>query len=391
VSGKLPYSRMSTIGGMGRAIGNMWAGRLRERNFEEMLRVIPPLNQRLVSLMADRIRETTRNQTQNEKLTALGKLSAGLAHEINNPAAAAKRAVGTLREVFNRLREANQEMDRQGINCEQRHLITTIEDHAAENAKTPSSMGRLEISDLEQELGEWLEKHDVPKAWDLAPLMAESGVRPEKLNGLAEKFSCPALGPVLTRISSTVAAEHLLSELQHSLDRITDLVHAIKEYSYMDQAAQQEVDIHDGIESTLTIMGYKLRKNNVEVIRDFDRSLPKVCAYGRELNQVWTNLIDNAADAMKDGGTLRIATRSGGADVLVDVADSGPGMSPEVQERIFDPFFTTKPVGEGTGLGLDAVNRIVRKHHGDVRVHSKPGETIFTVRLPKATAPAVKE
>src|SRR5277367_1701906 len=209
VSGKLPYSRMSTILGMGRAIGNMWAGRLRESNFEEMLRLIPPLNQRLVSLMADRIRETTRNQTQNEKLTALGKLSAGLAHEINNPAAAAKRAVGTLREVFDRLRGANQEMDRQGINCEQRRLITTIEDHAAENAKAAASMGRLEISDLEQELGGWLENHHVPKAWDLAPLIAEAGVRPEKLNGLAEKFACPTLGPVLTRISSTVAAEHL--------------------------------------------------------------------------------------------------------------------------------------------------------------------------------------
>jgi signal transduction histidine kinase len=387
VSGKLPFSRMTKVGGTGRAIGNLWVGRLRERYFDEMLRVIPPLNQRLVSLMADRIRETTRNQQQTEKLTALGKLSAGLAHEINNPAAAAKRAVGTLREVFDRLREANVEMDRQGINCEQRHLITTIENHAAENAKAASSMGRIEISDLEQELGAWLEGHKVPKAWDLAPLMAESGVRPEKLNGLAEKFACPTLGPVLTRISSTVAAEHLLSELQHSLDRITDLVHAIKEYSYMDQASQQEVDIHDGIESTLTIMAYKLRKNNVEVAREFDRSLPKVCAYGRELNQVWTNLIDNAADAMKGGGTLRIATRSGGGDILVDIADNGPGMSQEVRERIFDPFFTTKPVGEGTGLGLDAVGRIVRKHHGEIRVQSKPGETIFTVRIPKAKAP----
>ena len=153
----------------------------------------------------------------------------------------------------------------------------------------------------------------------------------------------------------------------------------------MDQAPAQEVDLHDGIESTLTIMAYKLRKNNIEVVRDFDHSLTKVCAYGRELNQVWTNLIDNAADAMKKGGTLRISTRPAGVDIVVEIADTGPGISPDVQQRIFDPFFTTKPVGEGTGLGLDAVVRIVRKHHGDIRVQSKPGETIFTVRLPKAT------
>ena len=385
VTGKLPFSRMTHWGGTARATTAVWAARLEETDFDEMLRAIPPLNQRLVSLMADRIRETTRSQQQDEKLSALGKLSAGLAHEINNPAAAAKRAVGVLRAVFDRLREANLAIDQQDVTCEQRKLITAVEHNAGQRSAT--AMSRLQVSDLEQELGEWLEARKIANAWDLAPLIAEAGVRPEQLKGMAERFSPESLGPVLTRISSTVAANHLLSELQHSLDRITDLVGAIKEYSYMDQAAMQEADLHDGIESTLTIMAYKLRKNNVEVVRDFDRSLPKICAYGRELNQVWTNLIDNAADAMAQGGTLRLRTRAAGADVLVEVADTGSGMSPDVQQRIFDPFFTTKPVGEGTGLGLDAVMRIVRKHHGDVRVQSKPGETIFTVRLPTAMTP----
>ena len=384
VTGKLPFSRMTVWGGTARATKPVWALRVHETIFDEMLRAIPALNQRLISLMADRIRETTRSQHQTEKLSALGKLSAGLAHEINNPAAAAKRAVGILREVFDRLRDANIAMDHQGITCEQRMLISAIESTASGAAATTASKSRLELSDLEQELGEWLESRKVANAWDLAPLIAEAGVRPERLSGLAEQFSCSALGPVLTRISSTVAADHLLSELQHSLDRITDLVCAIKDYSYMDQSPEREVDLHDGIESTLTIMTYKLRKNNIEVVRDFDRSLPRVCAYGKELNQVWTNLIDNAADAMQNGGTLHITTRPGGTDILIGIADTGTGISPSVQSQIFDPFFTTKGVGEGTGLGLDAVVRIVRKHHGDIQVESKPGKTLFTVRLPKA-------
>jgi signal transduction histidine kinase len=385
VTGRLPYSRMTTWMGTVRASTPVWCARLLERDFDEMLRVIPALNQRLVSLMADRIRETTKNQQQNEKLSALGKLSAGLAHEINNPAAAAKRAVSVLREVFDRLRQANRAIDAQGPTCDQRQLITTIEDNAS--AKKSVSLSPLETSDLEQELGAWLEGRGVGNAWALAPFMADAGVHPEQLSVLAEKFSCGALEPVLTRVSSTVAANHLLNELQHSLERITDLVTAIKDYSYMDQAPQQDVDLHDGIESTLTIMAYKLRKNHVEVIREYDRTLPHVCAYGRELNQVWTNLIDNAADAMKNGGKLSIATRQDDADILVDLRDTGPGMTAEVQRRIFDPFFTTKAVGEGTGLGLDTVMRVVRKHRGDVRVQSKPGETVFTVRLPKSAAP----
>jgi len=192
---------------------------------------------------------------------------------------------------------------------------------------------------------------------------------------------------VLGRVAALLTAAALVHEIEHSTARISELVKAIKEYSYMDQAPEQEVDIHTGLDSTLTIMAYKIKRANVAVVREYDRSVPRICAYGSELNQVWTNLIDNAVDAMNTNGNgsasqLTVRTAHDPMGVLVEIADTGSGIPPEVQSRIYDPFFTTKPVGEGTGLGLDAVSRIVRKHRGDIRVDSKPGDTRFQVRLP---------
>lgn len=382
IGGKLPYSRMTHYVGTVRAVTPLWGASIAEIHFREMLQVIPALGQRLVGIMSDRIREATKSEQQRDKLTSLGKLSAGLAHEINNPASAAKRAAASLRETLDTLRQASARLDQQALTYQDRAFITELEARARQRLENAPKLDPLEASDREEELGTWLEEHGVANGWELAPLMAESGVPTEVLDRLSSQLAPGSLGDVLTRVSATVASDKLVSEIQHSISRITDLVCAIKEYSYMDQAPEQEVDLHDGLESTLTIMAYKLRKNNVEVVRNYDRSLPRVCAFGRELNQVWTNLIDNAADAMKDGGQLRISTAPDRSGVVVDIEDTGAGIAPEIQHRIFEAFFTTKPVGEGTGLGLDTVSRIVRKHRGNVKVDSQPGETHVRVHLP---------
>jgi len=220
----------------------------------------------------------------------------------------------------------------------------------------------------------------------------ESGVDCRELDSLVAQTGSELLGLVLGRTVVLLTAAGLVREIEHSTARISDLVKAIKEYSYMDQAPEQEVDIHNGLESTLTIMGHKIKKADVAVRREYDRALPRVCAAGSELNQVWTNLIDNALDAMNSNGAggvrqLTVRTARDPMGVLVEIADTGPGVPKEIQNRIFDPFFTTKPVGDGTGLGLDAVSRIVRRHRGDIRLDSKPGDTRFQVRLPLSRAP----
>jgi signal transduction histidine kinase len=383
VTGMLPFSRMTHFMGTARATTPVWIARMRTDKFPEMLQKIPVLGARLVAVMTDRIRETTNSEQQRDKLMALGKLSAGLAHEINNPAAAATRGAASLRETLEALSDANRRLDHRDLTHEQRVFITQMEANAVKVLETLHDLDPMEVADREEELGVWLESHGSKNAWIHAPLMAEAGVTVERLEWLATQLDHAILNDVFDRVGATVTANKLASEIQHSISRITDLVTAVKEYSYMDQAPEQEIDIHDGLESTLKIMEYKLRKNQVEVKRDYDRSLPRVCAFGRELNQVWTNLIDNAADAMKDGGKLRLSTAHDGPGfVVVDIQDSGPGIPAPIQQKIFDPFFTTKSVGEGTGLGLDTVMRIVRKHRGNITVDSKPGETHFRVRMP---------
>ena len=386
VSGMLPYSRMTHYTGTVRVLAPTWLARVKASDFPEMLQKIPGLRARLVGIMADRIREATKSEQQRDKLTALGKLSAGLAHEINNPASAASRGAAALREALQALGDANLRLDHHPLNCEQRAFITGLEQTAIKRRETAPKLDPLEASDREDELGSWLEDHEITNAWKHAPLMADAGVTTDRLESLAKQVEPGTLNDVFDRVVATVTANRLAEEIQHSISRITDLVAAIKEYSYMDQAPEQEIDIHDGLESTLKIMAYELRKNQIEIVRDYDTSLPRVCAFGRELNQVWTNLIDNAADAMKKGGQLRISTRCDGVGITVDIQDNGSGIPAEIQQRIFDPFFTTKAVGEGTGLGLDTVMRIVRKHRGEVRVQSKPGETHFQVHLPASKA-----
>jgi signal transduction histidine kinase len=385
VTGVLPFSRLRQYGGTGRAVGKVHLARVHRSLFPEILQRMPVLTERLVTLMLDRTREFTRVSEQRDKLAALGKLAAGLAHELNNPAAAVKRTASSIGEVRRELRAAYLTIDRLELTREQRTYIADCEEEALKKIDTVDSnqMNSIQRSDREQELEDWMEAHGVIEPWKHASALADAGIDTQRLEEIANRVG-EALNPVVVRIHFSFVAARLIHEIEHGASRIFELVQAIKEYTYMDQAPEQEIDIHSGLESTLTILGHKLRKKSIHVERHFDRSIPKICAFGVELNQVWTNLIVNAIDAMPEGGKLILATCQDPFDVVVEVQDNGSGIAPDVVPRIFDPFFTTKGVGDGTGLGLDIAMRVITKHRGQINVKSVPGETVFRVSIPKA-------
>jgi len=339
-------------------------------------------------VLADRIREATRNEQQQEKMAALGKLSAGLAHELNNPASAARRAAESLGEAINALREANTRLDARILSPEQRLFLSKLEGEIVEQGSPV--LDPLDRSDREDEITGWLEKRSVAHAAQVAASLIDAGFEYACLESISSHFPGDVIEDVLIRVSASLLVGRLAKEIEHSTARISDLVRAIKEYSHMDQMPEQEVDVHDGLETTLVVLRHQL-KQGVSIVREYDRTLPKVCAHPGELNQVWTNLIDNAVDAMNGKGELRIRTARDPNHVLVEIGDNGPGIPLDVQKRIFEPFFTTKGVGKGLGLGLDTVYRIVRNHHGEVTFKSRPGDTRFTVRLPIPGANGAKQ
>jgi len=377
VTGVLPFSRMKTFGVTGRAVLPIRALAFPASKFPELFQRMPVLSQRLVGLLTDRVRNITREEQQREKLAALGKLSAGLAHELNNPSAAARRSAAALRDCLERLRVAGRSSSLGPEDC---GLLAQREEEIRSALKPAQYKDEFARVEREEAIQSWLEAHGVAEAWKLAPLLADANLTDAQLESFA-RTAGTSLGPELTRFGTLLEMERIAAELEHSTARISDLIKAIKEYSYMDQAPLQEVDIKNSLETTLTIMHHKL-KRGILVTREFAPDLPKVMAYGSELNQVWTNLIDNAADAMKEKGKLFVRVMRENDYVLVEIADDGPGIPPEVQSRIFEPFFTTKGVGEGTGLGLDVVHRIVRKMRGLITVKSVPGDTRFQVRIP---------
>jgi signal transduction histidine kinase len=381
IGGVLPFSRMKQFTVNGRALTDGRILRFPTSKFPELIQKMPELVTRLVALMSDRIREATRFEQQRDRLAGLGKLSAGLAHELNNPASAAKRASSQLREVLHRIKDASHELGRRDLSREQKAEVEKLEKAITFKDEPPPDA--LTISDLEDQIDSLLRSHAQNDLWQLAADLARRNVKPATLESLFATLDPDAARAALVRIAASVEIANLLNEIESSTSRISDLVRAIKEYTFMDQAPVQNVDIVKSLETTLIIMNHKL-KRGVAVERNYDKVPLLVNSFGSELNQVWTNLIDNAIDAMNGKGELRIRTCREDSSVLVEIGDTGPGIPKEIQSRIFEPFFTTKRVGEGTGLGLDTVQRIVKKHQGNIQVTSKPGDTRFQVWLPLA-------
>ena len=381
VTGVLPFSRMKQFTVSQRAQTDARALRFPASLFPDLIQKMPELTKRLVGLMSDRIREVTRLEQQQDRLASLGKLSAGLAHELNNPASAAKRATGQLRDILKKIKSASLELGRRDLTSAQKAEIEKLEALFTQKDVVPPDA--LTISDLEDQIDSLLRSHGQNDLWQLAADLARRNIKPEVLESLFASLDADTARAALVRIAASVEVASLLHEIESSTSRISDLVGAIKEYTYMDQGAIQNVDVVKSLETTLTILNHKL-KQGVSVKRDYQRVPLLVNSFGSELNQVWTNIIDNAIDAMRGKGELRVRTYRDDGCVVVEIGDNGPGISPEVEPHIFEPFFTTKGVGEGTGLGLDTVKRIVRKHRGNIQVDSKPGDTRFQVWLPLA-------
>ncbi len=379
ITGVLPFSRMKQFTVSSRALTDARYLRFPAARFPELVQKMPELTSRLVGLMSDRIRETTRFEQQRDRLAALGKLSAGLAHELNNPASAAKRASSQLRTILKKIRDASHELGARDLSPAQKSEIEKLETSITQNDAPPPDA--LTASELEDRIDSILRGHGQNDLWQLSSSLARKNFPPDALEGLFETLGTDNARAALTRIAASIEIFELLKEIESSTARISELVAAIKEYTYMDQAPVQNVDIVKSLETTLTILNHKI-KHGVTVVRDYQKVPLLVNSFGSELNQVWTNIIDNAIDAMQGKGELRIRIYREDGWVVVEIGDNGTGIPAEIQKRIFEPFFTTKGVGEGTGLGLDTAQRIVKKHRGTIQVKSKPGDTCFQISLP---------
>jgi signal transduction histidine kinase len=342
----------------------------------------PRVHERVMRQVAPVLTRVTAIEQNRERLASLGTMAAGLAHELNNPAAAARRAAAQMVEALDVVSSTLRRFVESGIERTEAEELVALHQQALDGAAGRTALDALDAADAEDELLGQLESLGVPEPWRLAEPLAVAGVDQAWLARVAE-LAGPATDAALGWVASTLTARNLAAELQESTQRMSALVGAVKSYAYMDRGELVEVDLHEGLETTLVVLGHRLKHTTIEIARDYDRALPKLTVRGSELNQVWTNLLENAIDALGETGTITITTRREGSCAVVDVTDDGPGIPAEIRERVFDSFFTTKEVGHGTGLGLATAWRIVvERHDGVLSLDSHPGETTFRVTLP---------
>lgn len=360
---------------------------IRADAFDQLITNNPSATRAILATAVSRLRNTESMLRQSEKMAALGTMSAGLAHELNNPAAAARRSAAHLKTALLAWQRLTEQLYHADLSAAQTERIGALREEMLTRTAAPPSLDPLARSDRESELQEWFEQRHVDNAWELTPALVSFGWDVASFAALERALDCGSTFALVVQwLGAGYSAFALADEVGKSTERISDIVGAVKSYAYLDQAPIQEVDVHKGLEDTLTMLRFKL-KQGIHVTRDYAPDLPRIQAYGSELNQVWTNLIDNAVDAMHGQGELVIRTRQRGGDIVVELEDNGPGIPPAIQPRIFEPFFTTKPVGVGTGMGLNITYNIIQKHRGKISVDSHPGRTVFTICLPVQSAP----
>lgn len=381
IGGLLPYSRMKTAPGTSYAVGKVRVLKLHKKYFHELEQLNPDFNQKLIGYMTERARIFATTQLQQEKVSALGKLAAGIAHELNNPASAIDR----ISEELNRRLKLNIELTEGLLNHNiSPTLMKSIRDVVANKGKNlRKKITPLQRIQKEEELLDWLTEKEFKGHAETAETFVEAGITKEDLENINGDLTNEVFGNILEWLENLLSSNLLIKDLEDASSHITNLVGAIKSHVHMDRSgALHSTNIHEDIENSLTLLGYKIRDKNINVIKNFDENIPEIEAYIGELNQVWTNIIDNAIFALPNNGELRIETTSDKNNVCIRIIDNGCGIPKEIQSRIFDPFFTTKKVGEGTGIGLDLVQNVVKRHHGDVKVFSEPGKTEFSISLP---------
>jgi signal transduction histidine kinase/predicted CoA-binding protein len=350
--------------------------------FLQLLDSSPSAARTMLNTVLSRWRSTESNLRQSEKLALLGNMSAGLAHELNNPAAAVQRGAEQLQSAVQKALEAQTGLYELNLDARQHEILKEIEERSRERSRQPEALDSLARADLQEALEDWLETQGVEDAWEVAPTLVSIGLAADDLGKIIDAFPEEKFQLLVSYAEGLYSQGMLMAEIHEGAVRISELVKSLKSYVYLDQAPVKEVDVHEGLESTLVLLRNKL-KHGITVQREYAKNLPRIQAYGSELNQVWTNLIDNAADAMEGQGELLVRTREENGWVVVEIVDNGPGIPPEIQGKVFDPFFTTKPQGKGTGMGLDiSWNIIVNRHRGDIKVYSEPGATCFQVWLP---------
>jgi signal transduction histidine kinase len=354
---------------------------LDRQSFWEMMAHCPAIRDVIVTEMAHRVTGMQQQQNQQEKMAMLGTMTAGLMHELNNPGAAARRAASQLRSNLQRMHALARGFSERGHTAEQRACLTTLQDRAL-SVKGASCMSSIQESDAEETLGSWMDERNIAKAWEFAPVLVSSGITSADLDCLADAFATSELAEPIEWLEATASSMQMVGLVEESVTRVTELAAAVKNYAHEGQAGVQDVDLNESIHTTMLMLKHKFREKNVRVQKDFGPGIPKLHCVCSGLNQVWTNLLDNALDAVAEGGTIGLRTALVGDEVQVAIQDDGPGIPSEVQEHIFDPFFTTKAAGVGSGLGLSIVRKILEGYDGRLTLESQPGRTVFTVHVP---------